>query len=576
MQLEGSARRFAAVDPKGLKSTTKPAALKAAKQNSSLVAKIKTKIQNTSSFFKVSLKTNNKALALALVAQKDKSRLLETETVRLRKEVQSLCFDLAHHRHQHNRLVRLLKDLQASALHSIVAAVDLLSAEGVQDSSDAPEEINEKSQTHPEDAITELGRVPGRVPVVSEKIGNTPRPSPKKPTRESSGSSGSQDQLGNPSEEIHSQTSTATLHRVIGQGSTCNEDTETVAESIPPRKEKIARPSSGLQQELDKWSRIYLDIQLEPEPIPEPLAVVNSPPLPESLPEPASVEPKGTSGGLTGESPGPERTTLFESEMEITLGEPLAEIVAVETKPKKSRKESVAKSQRKEGTQADGTRPPDKEEREEEEEEEEEQLCSLGRDSKHRCSSHSGAGPDAEPRLLPVPQSRRPRLRGGGERGGACGKGGGACTKGGGACTKGGGACGKGRGPVRGSPECSRHLPQREEPPPNPRSPARLHRGAERAENLHRLPRRRARERRAPKLAERRLLWQRGNVRRGNRGKGNPLGHGHSGRRGRPQREKQEDLRRPRVAERLRREQEDVRDLGRRRAGPHEHEEQED
>uniref|UniRef100_A0A8C2HIE7 Uncharacterized protein n=1 Tax=Cyprinus carpio TaxID=7962 RepID=A0A8C2HIE7_CYPCA len=70
-------------------------------------AKIKTKIHNTSSFFKLSLKCNNKALALALVAQKQKSRELEAEVVRLRKEAQTAHFDLAQQRHKNKQLVRL-------------------------------------------------------------------------------------------------------------------------------------------------------------------------------------------------------------------------------------------------------------------------------------------------------------------------------------------------------------------------------------------------------------------------------------------------------------------------------------
>uniref|UniRef100_A0A673HZE2 Uncharacterized protein n=1 Tax=Sinocyclocheilus rhinocerous TaxID=307959 RepID=A0A673HZE2_9TELE len=70
-------------------------------------AKIKTKIHNTSSFFKLSLKSNNKALALALVAQKQKSRELEAEVVRLRKDAQTTHFDLAHQRHKNKQLVSL-------------------------------------------------------------------------------------------------------------------------------------------------------------------------------------------------------------------------------------------------------------------------------------------------------------------------------------------------------------------------------------------------------------------------------------------------------------------------------------
>ncbi|TRY82288.1 hypothetical protein DNTS_009387 [Danionella cerebrum] len=72
--------------------------------------KIKTKIHNTSSFLKFSLKSNNKALALALVAQKKKSSELEAEVVRLRKDAQMFDFDLALQRHKNKQLVQRIKD----------------------------------------------------------------------------------------------------------------------------------------------------------------------------------------------------------------------------------------------------------------------------------------------------------------------------------------------------------------------------------------------------------------------------------------------------------------------------------
>lgn len=63
---------------------------------------------DTSSFFKVSLKTNNKALALALEAQKERSRQLEREIVNLQKQVEALCFELATKKYKHRKLVGLL------------------------------------------------------------------------------------------------------------------------------------------------------------------------------------------------------------------------------------------------------------------------------------------------------------------------------------------------------------------------------------------------------------------------------------------------------------------------------------
>lgn len=63
---------------------------------------------DTSSFFKVSLKTNNKALALALEAEKERSRQLEREIVYLQKQVEALCFELATKNYKHRKLVGLL------------------------------------------------------------------------------------------------------------------------------------------------------------------------------------------------------------------------------------------------------------------------------------------------------------------------------------------------------------------------------------------------------------------------------------------------------------------------------------
>lgn len=99
-------------------------------------AKIKTKIHNTSSFFKLSLKTNNKALALALVAQKQRSRDMETEVVRLRKDVQALSFDLAFQRHKNKQLFSIIREFYDSSLNWMTKAVDIFSEDDAPDSVD--------------------------------------------------------------------------------------------------------------------------------------------------------------------------------------------------------------------------------------------------------------------------------------------------------------------------------------------------------------------------------------------------------------------------------------------------------
>ncbi|XP_052004305.1 uncharacterized protein LOC127658796 [Xyrauchen texanus] len=100
-------------------------------------AKIKTKIHNTSSFFKLSLKTNNKALALALVAQKQRSRELEMDVVRLRKDVQALNFDLAFQRHKNKQLFAIIREFYDSSLNWMAKAVDIFSNDEVPESMDS-------------------------------------------------------------------------------------------------------------------------------------------------------------------------------------------------------------------------------------------------------------------------------------------------------------------------------------------------------------------------------------------------------------------------------------------------------
>ncbi|XP_006805869.1 shugoshin 2 isoform X3 [Neolamprologus brichardi] len=102
-------------------------ASKATKQTSTAASKIKNKLLNTSSFFKVSLKTNNKALALALQAQRRRSSQLEMEVMYLQKQVDALCFELATKKYKHRKLLLVLNNFRSNALQHLDMVADLFS-----------------------------------------------------------------------------------------------------------------------------------------------------------------------------------------------------------------------------------------------------------------------------------------------------------------------------------------------------------------------------------------------------------------------------------------------------------------
>ncbi|XP_061826840.2 uncharacterized protein sgo2 isoform X1 [Nerophis lumbriciformis] len=105
---------------------------KASKQTTVIASKIKNKIFNTSSsFFKVSLKNNNKALALALQAEKQRSMLLQMQIVNLTKEVEVLCFERATLKYKHRKLTVILKNLYSDTLNNLDKVMELFSDDDV-------------------------------------------------------------------------------------------------------------------------------------------------------------------------------------------------------------------------------------------------------------------------------------------------------------------------------------------------------------------------------------------------------------------------------------------------------------
>ncbi|MGH0161264.1 UNVERIFIED_CONTAM: hypothetical protein FKN15_053802 [Acipenser sinensis] len=89
------------------------------------------------------MKINNKALALALSAQKEKCKLLEQEMIKLQREAVMLYVQNASYSHRQNHLLSLLKELQQSTHERLDAAVQMCSVE------DCPSPTGSKRSSKP-------------------------------------------------------------------------------------------------------------------------------------------------------------------------------------------------------------------------------------------------------------------------------------------------------------------------------------------------------------------------------------------------------------------------------------------
>lgn len=97
------------------------------KLNVSLASKIKTKILNNSSIFKISLKHNNRALAQALSKEKENSRRITTKTMQLQKEVEKLNFENTFLRLKLNNLNKKLIEIESHVSNNLLTAIEMSS-----------------------------------------------------------------------------------------------------------------------------------------------------------------------------------------------------------------------------------------------------------------------------------------------------------------------------------------------------------------------------------------------------------------------------------------------------------------
>ncbi|XP_014810168.1 PREDICTED: shugoshin-like 2 [Calidris pugnax] len=98
-----------------------------AKWNASLASKIKSKLINNSSMFKVTLKQNNRALAVALSVEKENSRKLKNEKIFLQKEVEKLQL---HNILLHRKLScvnKTLIEIEAFLNYNLLTAIEISS-----------------------------------------------------------------------------------------------------------------------------------------------------------------------------------------------------------------------------------------------------------------------------------------------------------------------------------------------------------------------------------------------------------------------------------------------------------------
>ncbi|XP_044073383.1 shugoshin 2 isoform X2 [Siniperca chuatsi] len=302
------------------------ASLKSSKQTSAAASKIKNKILNTSSFFKISLKTNNKALAVALEAQKERSRQLEMEIVYLQKQVEALCFELATKKYKHRKLLLILKNLHSNTLQHLDMVAELFS------DSDLPKQSKEDrtlSGDINKDNLV-MGSLTDQLPAQPEISGALLCPLQK-------------------TADFPEKNICANVFNIHNrpQKSThiCNENIDAEKrhsiQLIQAPQTGTSRPSSSLREEVERLSMMFSQSGFDMKSVPclqnsQTPSVVSTcekpnPPLSDDvhLPSSSVIETEPEHGNKQ------EKTVLLNATMEMTLSN-ATDIVIVETKAKKT------------------------------------------------------------------------------------------------------------------------------------------------------------------------------------------------------------------------------------------------
>ncbi|XP_029935891.1 uncharacterized protein sgo2 [Myripristis murdjan] len=299
---------------------------KVSTQTSAAASKIKNKMLNTSSFFKVSLKTNNKDLALALQVQKERSRQLEMESMYLKKQVEALCFELAARRYKHRKLLLILKELRSNTLHHLGMVADLFSSDS--DLAELSDDCNRPSVGTKEDDI-QMERLADQVPV-QPKLSRDEI----SPTKHTTVDSPEKNTLTNLL-SIQSRPS-----KTSDSCEDCKNNTEIhLGPEIQVLQTQTYRQSNSLRDQVERLSKIFSQSLGDIDPVPclqnsHIPSVVNSSDKSQPSISDGSNHPRRSVLATELEHDNGQKTVLLNATMDMTIGD-AAEIITVETKGKK-------------------------------------------------------------------------------------------------------------------------------------------------------------------------------------------------------------------------------------------------